>query len=50
MATPIMTKMFCGLIRNGRTAIPGSFRHTTYMDVGSADFAWNKKLSVHPWT
>jgi hypothetical protein len=33
-----------------RTAIHGSLRNTITMEGGSADIAWSKYLSVHPWT
>ncbi len=33
-----------------RTAIPGSLRNTTHMDVGSADIAGANISPLHPWT
>jgi len=33
-----------------RTTVPGSLRHTTHMEVGSAENAWSNFQSVHPWT
>jgi len=27
----------------------GYLRHTPYMEIGSAVFAWSKKLPFHPW-